>query len=83
MDALLYIAILNLIFLSLDIIMSFPTEWHQVLTKLINASWVLVYIAYWFMAQKFPAKYTHYSPLVVILINSLTLLYYKIKIGGL
>ena len=83
MDTLLYIAVINVFLILFELVISFPTEWYQVLTTLIVASWSVNYFAFWLMALKFPTKYTYLCPVVVILQNLLTLLYYKIKIGGL
>ena len=66
-----------------DLLIAYPTTWSQLGTKLFSLLWTIVYLVYWLVGLRFPNKFTHFSPIVVGVINIITLYYYAFKIRDL
>ena len=70
---LLYIGVMQALIFLVDIFVSFPSSWPDLTNKLITLLWPLVYSAVWLASLRFPFKYAYFLPLVLVIVNTITL----------
>ena len=60
----------------LDMIYDYPTKWSNATTKLIGLLWSVTFAIYWLSALRFPTKFIYFLPVVLIIINTMSLASY-------
>ena len=60
----------------LDMIVDYPTNWSNVITKLMSFLWSVTYAIYWLSALRYPTKFIYFLPVVLIIINTMYLAVY-------
>ena len=60
----------------LDMIVDYPTNWSNVITKLMSFLWSVTYAIYWLSALRYPTKFIYFLPVTLIILNAMTLAIY-------